>query len=126
MKQNEMFGAAQWVCGGKFPILRGHFFVKNVNKAVLRVLGLGFFHCYLNGKDVTADEFLPLATDYVGHENYPVDEELTGHRIYVPEYDVTDLLTSTITDYDCCIKEFSILLDLDGDECPAFNIDSFS
>ena len=39
-----MFGAAQWVCGGKFPILRGHFTVKNVDKAMLRVLGLGFFH----------------------------------------------------------------------------------
>ena len=108
MTQQEVFSTAKWVCAGPyagnsqteldangtpfFPILRSKFHVENIQKATLRVLGLGFFHCYLNGKDVTADEFLPLATDYVGHENYPVDEELTGHRIYVPEYDVTDLL----------------------------------
>ena len=87
-----MFGAAQWVCGGKFPILRGHFCVKNVNKAVLRVLGLGFFHCYVNGKEVTEDAFLPLSSDYEARDNYPTFEMLTSHRIYVPEYDITSLL----------------------------------
>ncbi len=92
MKQSEMFGAAQWVCGGKFPILRGHFTVKNVDKAMLRVLGLGFFHCYVNGKEVTEDAFLPLSTDYEARDNYPTFETLTGHRIYVPEYDITSLL----------------------------------
>ena len=92
MKQNEMFGAAQWVCGGKFPILRGHFSVKNVDKAMLRVLGLGFFHCYVNGKEVTEDAFLPLSTDYEARDNYPTFETLTSHRIYVPEYDITSLL----------------------------------
>ena len=108
MTQHDVFSSAKWVCAGTyasntqtepdangtpfFPILRSKFQAENIRKATLRVLGLGFFHCYLNGQNITEDEFLPLATDYVGHENYPVDEELTGHRIYVPEYDVTNLL----------------------------------
>ena len=92
MKQNEMFGEAKWVRGGNFPILRSHFTVKGVKKAMLRVLGLGFFHCYINGKEVTEDAFLPLSTDYEARDNYPTFETLTGHRIYVPEYDITSLL----------------------------------
>lgn len=110
MTQHDVFSSAKWVCAGTyasntqtepdangtpfFPILRSKFQAENIRKATLRVLGLGFFHCYLNGQNITEDEFLPLATDYVGHENYPVDEELTGHRIYVPEYDVTSFLNS--------------------------------
>ena len=110
MTQHDVFSSAKWVCAGTyasntqtepdangtpfFPILRSKFQSENIRKATLRVLGLGFFHCYLNGQNITEDEFLPLATDYVGHENYPVDEELTGHRIYVPEYDVTSFLNS--------------------------------
>ena len=66
--------------------------MKNVNKAVLRVLGLGFFHCYVNGKEVTEDAFLPLSSDYEARDNYPTFEMLTSHRIYVPEYDITSLL----------------------------------
>ena len=92
MKQNEMFGEAKWSCGGNFPILRSHFTVKGVKKAMLRVLGLGFFHCYINGKEVTEDAFLPLSTDYEARDNYPTFETVTGHRIYVPEYDITSLL----------------------------------
>ncbi len=92
MRQKEMFGEAKWVCGGNFPILRGHFAVKNVKKAMLRVLGLGFFHCFINGKEVTEDAFLPLSTDYEARDNYPTFETLTGHRIYVPEYEITSLL----------------------------------
>ena len=108
MKQNEMFANAQWVCAGTyqdtythypnsigtplFPILRSHFSATNVHKATLRVVGLGFFHCYVNGTQVSKDFYLPLATDYEERPNYPIDEKLTGHRLYVPEYDVTKLL----------------------------------
>ncbi|MBQ7025490.1 MAG: alpha-L-rhamnosidase N-terminal domain-containing protein, partial [Peptococcaceae bacterium] len=92
MRQNEMFGEAKWVRGGNFPILRSHFTVKGVKKAMLRVLGLGFFHCYINGKEVTEDAFLPLSTDYEARDSYPTFETVTGHRIYVPEYDITSLL----------------------------------
>lgn len=108
MDQRSMFGSAQWVCAGQyasidldqpdaggvpyFPILRSRFTAGNVRKATLRVVGLGFFHCYINGKEISDDRFLPLSTDFEPRKNYPVDEKLTGHRLYVPEYDVTHLI----------------------------------
>lgn len=108
MTQQEIFGNAQWVCAGEytaasatelntngvphFPILRSKFRVSGVKKAVLRLLGLGFFHCYINGREITQDRFLPLSTDYEPRADYPIHERVTGHRIYVPEYDVTDWL----------------------------------
>ena len=110
MEQSKMFGEAKWVCAGDygehtsetlhpaglphFPILRSAFECERqgLQKAVLRVLGLGFFHCYVNGKEITQDQFLPLNTDYEPRADYPIHETLAGHRIYVPEYDVTDFL----------------------------------
>ena len=108
MDQRTVFGQAQWVCAGSyassnlgepdaggiphFPILRSRFNAQKVNKATLRVLGLGFYHCYINGKEISEDRFLPLSSDYEPRDNYPVNEMLTGHRIYVPEYDVTELI----------------------------------
>lgn len=108
MNQQQMFGAAKWVCAGTysdktakaldaggvphFPILRSRFCAHGVKKATLRVVGLGFFHCYINGREVTEDHFLPLSTDYEPRKNYPTFEKLTGHRIYVPEFDVTHLI----------------------------------
>lgn len=110
MEQSKMFGEAKWVCAGDygghtsetlhpaglphFPILRSAFECERqgLQKAVLRVLGLGFFHCYVNGKEITQDQFLPLNTDYEPRADYPIHEALAGHRIYVPEYDVTDFL----------------------------------
>lgn len=109
MDLRSMFGQARWVCAGNyasmdpgapdkngtphFPILRSHFSAVNVKKATLRVVGLGFYHCYINGKEISDDRFLPLSTDFEPRNHYPVDEKLTGHRLYVPEYDVTELLT---------------------------------
>ncbi len=103
MKQQEIFKNALWLGaaadreGDKqaplFPVLRGHFSVKQVQKATLYVLGLGFFHCYINGRRVGDDLFLPLSTDYEARKNFPPQETLTGHRIYVPAYDITSLLT---------------------------------
>lgn len=94
MKQNEVFSSARWVGAPKdgFYILRGRFSVENAKKATLRVIGLGYYHCYINGKRVSNDFFLPLSTDYEERKNYPIDEIISGHRIYVPEYDITDML----------------------------------
>lgn len=108
MTQQDVFGGAQWVCAGPytsndslnpdplgtpyFPIIRSHFTSGHVKKATLRVLGLGFFYCYINGKPVSEDTFLPLSTNYEPQRNYPIDEIQQGCRIYVPEYDVTDLI----------------------------------
>ncbi len=97
MKQNEVFASALWIGSNDdntdaFYILRGKFSVSEVKKATLRVLGLGFFHCYINGHRVGDDLFLPLTTDYEPRKNFPSGEILSGHRIYVPEYDITDML----------------------------------
>ena len=97
MKMQEVFSSAEWLCqknynSEKFYILRGRFSSSKVKKATLRVLGLGFFHCYINGERVGNDLFLPLSTDFEARDNYPVNEIISGHRIYVPEYDVTSML----------------------------------
>ena len=97
MDIREMFGPAVWVGApdpvpGRFYLLRGRFSVRAVKRAALRVVGLGYFECFLNGARVGADRYLPLNTDYEPRGNYPPGETLTGHRLYVPEYDVTSLL----------------------------------
>lgn len=96
MKHQELLGKAIWVAAGetsaKFHILRGKFSVSKVKKATLRAMGLGFFHCYINGVRVGDDLFLPLNTDFEPRDNFPTGEIVTGHRIYVPEFDITDLL----------------------------------
>ena len=107
MTQSQIFGTARWVQAGTpgpdlqrparpdsphFPILRRTFDVTSVKKATLQVLGLGFFTCRVNGVPVSEDHFLPLFTDYQPRKDYPIEEKVTGHRIYVPEYDVTPLL----------------------------------
>ncbi len=117
MKQKDFFGHAKWVgaeecppkktaairqgttCGigegdpnaGRLYILRGRFTAGKGAVASLAVLGLGFFKCYINGTLINPDTFLPLASDFEG-TNDPVDEELTGHRIYVPRFDITPYL----------------------------------
>lgn len=99
MNQNEMFKNALWLCReaneqnkSKFYFLRSKFNIQNVKKAKLRILGLGCFHCFINGIRVSDDLFLPLNTDFEKRENYPPNEIITGHRIYVPEFDITNLL----------------------------------
>ncbi|MBQ8696740.1 MAG: family 78 glycoside hydrolase catalytic domain, partial [Clostridia bacterium] len=100
MTQNEMFGRAIWVTDERaiqntsVPfIIRDKFSVSKVKSAKIRVLGLGIFYCYINGKRVGNDYFLPLNTEYERRDNFPSDECVRGTRVYVPEYDITDLLT---------------------------------
>lgn len=97
MTQQEMFLNAKWLGAddysqNNFFALRGKFTVNKVKKATLRVIGLGFFHCCINGERVGNDLFLPLNTDFEERKNFPVDEIISGHRIYVPEYDITPML----------------------------------
>ena len=97
MTQQEMFGRAVWL-GAKeckntdIFVLRGRFIARAAKKATLRVLGLGFFHCYINGVRVGEDLFLPLNSEYEPRENFPTNEKLSDFRTYVPEFDVTALL----------------------------------
>lgn len=96
MTCKEMFGSAVWV--GKEEhncyILRRKFTVKGAKKATLRVLGLGFFHCYINGVRVSDDLFQPLNSEYEPRRSLrvPEKEKFSGFHTYVPEYDVTHLL----------------------------------
>ena len=96
MNLQEVFHNAIWVTDPAGTqdayILRGHFSVQNAAKAMIRVIGLGFFHCYINGQRVGDDLFLPLNSEYEPRRNYPVDEKMTGHHLYVPEYEITPLL----------------------------------
>lgn len=97
MNQQEMFGKAVWVTAENgnrqdFWILRGRFQVEKAVEAKLRVVGLGFFHCYLNGKRVGEELFLPLNSEFEPRANWPTDEKLTGFHLYVPEYDVLPYL----------------------------------
>ncbi|MBO5845717.1 MAG: family 78 glycoside hydrolase catalytic domain, partial [Clostridia bacterium] len=93
MTQEHFFGKAKWVGAADrltttFSILRGYFTVCNASSVTLNVLGLGFFKCYINGKCINPDTFLPLSSDYENSRD-PRDEIISGHRIYVPEFDIT-------------------------------------
>lgn len=96
MTQSEIFGNAIWLCpkdsDGRIHILRSHFTVKAIKKATLRVIGLGTFHCYLNGKRVSDELFLPLNSEFEERDGMPKGEKLSGFSLYTPEYDVTDML----------------------------------
>lgn len=96
MTQEYFFKNAKWVGARErsadgFSVLRGSFTLETVEKATLRVLGLGFFKCYINGQCINPDTFLPLSSDYEASCD-PAGEVLAGHRVYLPEFDVTALL----------------------------------
>ena len=90
MNRSYFFKNAAWVGlaerdAKSFAVLRGRFCAEDFKRVTLNVLGLGFFHCFVNGQRVGEDLFLPLSTDYEERKNYPVNEKISGHRIYVPE-----------------------------------------
>lgn len=94
MNKEHFFGKAKWVgelnrTKDTFSVLRGKFNASSLNKITANVLGLGFFKCYINGKCVNPNTFLPLSSDYEASKD-PRGEVLTGHRIYVPEFDITE------------------------------------
>lgn len=96
MNQEYYFKNAGWVgkigCDFKdFFVVRGKFNISDVKSSKLFVLGLGFFKCYINGVCINPDTFLPLSSDFEATVD-PVDEVLTAHRIYVPEFDITPFI----------------------------------
>ena len=96
MRQSYFFGKAKWI-GAKtrtkntFSVLKGYFYASQGDSVSLNVLGLGFFKCYINGQCINPDTFLPLSSDYEPSCD-PVDEVLSGHRIYVPNFDITPFI----------------------------------
>lgn len=103
MLQVDFFKNAQWVDAprtqaphfnrARFSVIRGHFSASEVKKATLNVLGFGFFKCYINGVCVNPDTFLPLASEYEPF-NEPKGEVFSGHRVYVPSFDITPYVQS--------------------------------
>ena len=97
MEKSYFFRNAAWVGKAErtaktFSVLRGRFNVNSIKKVTLNVLGLGFFKCYINGKCINPDTFLPLSSDFEATCD-PTDEELSGHRVYVPSFDITRFVT---------------------------------
>ncbi len=93
MTQEYFFHNAKWV-GAKdrtrdsFAVLKGSFEAESAKKVTLNALGLGFFKCYINGECINPDTFLPLSSDFEAGCD-PVDEVISGHRVYVPQFDIT-------------------------------------
>ena len=99
MNQQEMFGKGLWV--GKenvdpleFAILYGSFKLDEFKEVKIRVVGLGYFRLTVNGVCLINEGYLPLSSDYHKREDTPKGEILTGHRIYVSEFDLTELAHS--------------------------------
>ncbi|MBQ7302787.1 MAG: family 78 glycoside hydrolase catalytic domain [Clostridia bacterium] len=98
MDKSFFFGDAAWVGKAErtektFTVLRGRFDIDTPKKVTLNVLGLGFFKCYINGVCINPDTFLPLSSDFEASCD-PIDEMLSGHRIYVPTFDITPFVKS--------------------------------
>ena len=96
MDQSHFFKNAAWVGKAErtaktFSVLRGYFHVTSIKKITLNVLGLGFFKCYVNGKCINPDTFLPLSSDFEPTCD-PIGEVLSGHRTYVPSFDITQFV----------------------------------
>ncbi len=98
MTKEKYFGSASWV---EFPesfasvLARKDFKARNVVKAELSVIGLGFFEGYINGRLISEDRFLPLNTEFHKRtlmREYGVWPEELAYRVYVTQYDVTALI----------------------------------
>lgn len=93
MNQQDFFADAQWVgmpnCEpSTFFVLRGSFDIDTAEKVSLNILGMGLFKCYINGICINPDTFLPLCSEYDSNIDSK-KEVLSGHRIYVPQFDIT-------------------------------------
>lgn len=96
MKQQDFFGNAKWISASEDYIqggflIRRAFTVGEGEGAKIKLIGLGTFEVYLNGRRVSDDLYLPLNSEYEKTE-FPIGEELSGYRIYVTEYDLADYL----------------------------------
>lgn len=96
MTREQFFHNAKWI-GAKtrtdktFSVIRGYFEAKSADKVTLNILGLGFFKCFINGECINPDTFLPLSSDFEATCD-PVDEVISAHRVYVPQFDITPFI----------------------------------
>lgn len=94
MKHSQLFQNAVWVKARESemcPVIRTTFHLASeAVSAKLRILGLGAYVFYVNGKSVTEDLFQPLNSNF-GERDFP-HGEVMGTRAYVNTYDVTESL----------------------------------
>ena len=94
MKQSEVFGSAVWVKARELdicPVIRTNFEIAGkIKRATLKILGLGTYVFYVNGKSATTDLFQPINSNYE-HRDFPKGE-IMAVRSYVNSYDVTELV----------------------------------
>ena len=95
MKQTDIFGSAKWISATpegiiESPVFRKSFDAKTGERATLRIIGLGTFEAFLNGKRISDDLFLPLNSGY--EKGCAPDGQELGCRIWCTEYNVSDLL----------------------------------
>ena len=89
----------KWIGSGikSFPVdILSHLDFSSGEKAKITIGCLGSFRLYINGRKVSDDLFQPLNTDFEKRYNmeyggFPFNEEFR-HRLYCPEYDITEYL----------------------------------
>lgn len=90
-----VFEQAKWLQFNKdyeTVFVRHHFSLSSKKKVVLRIIGLGFFKLWVNGKSVTKNLYNQLFTTYnrrdLSKGLFPTDADMKT-RIYYNEYDIT-------------------------------------
>lgn len=77
------------------PIISRRFEVSGKTDARLYITGLGYFEVKINGKAVTEDRFIPVASNYEPRDltsfSYPIYDTLTC-RIYYYSYDISSFI----------------------------------
>lgn len=75
--------------------VRKTFDCRNISRAKIRFVSLGFCEPFFNGKRLTDYKFIPAWTNYEKRDlsgaSYPIFDTMT-HRCYFLEYDVSDLI----------------------------------
>ena len=79
------------------PVLYKSFEITDISNGLLYLLPLGFFKCYINGKEI-CDEYFGTGSDYHKRDNfnsrltYPLTDEFSSYSQYYRVYDVSELL----------------------------------
>ena len=93
------FSNAKWIGTGidSFPVcIASEIDVEKNDKVKITIGCFGTFKLYINDKKVSEDMYQPLNTDFekrfnIEYSDLPFEEEL-AHRLYCPEYDISDYL----------------------------------
>ena len=94
MNHYDLFKNAVWISAKDpeiCPIIRKTFLLDEEPKnASVTILGFGSFICYVNGKPITEDLFLPLSSEYESR-GVPIGEEIS-FVAYPCRYNISHLL----------------------------------